>query len=713
MPLERLKTSSPLVLVLVLAVVYFATAKLGLRLAIVSPSATPVWPPTGIALACLLLVGYRVAPGIFLGAFLANLTTYGTVWTSLGVATGNTLEGLAGAYLVNRYAAGTNALAHPSSVFRFVALAAIASTVISATVGVTSLALGGFASWVAFPDIWFTWWLGDTTGALIFAPFLLLLCKNPHFHWDRPAALERALFLSALLVVSWVVFGGLFPLAYLTVPLVVWAAFRFDQRETAAVIVLMTLIAVWATVNDLGPFAAATPNASLLLLQAFMGIMAMVALPLASIVRERTAVESEAKDLLLSTHAQKTLLENAVHEGTREVLNVERRRAAEFMRANTLIAALSKEATHLVSGSTPDSVMQMLGTGLKALGLNCSVSSLNKDTGDLTIQYASVDFEPLAAAEKLAGRRLQGFQIKRERSPFYTDLIERQRPVFVPEFLEIALTQLPELPRSVAEQALRLLGIDTATRAVFVPLIAGGRVVGTLRAWGRDIQEGDIPALSVFAGHLAISMEQARLLDIVQHANVDLTRAYDTTLEGWSRAMDLRDKETEGHTRRVSDLTVRLARELGVSDPDLVHMKRGALLHDIGKMGVPDGILLKPGPLTDAEWAVMRKHPVHAYELLSPIEYLRPAQDIPYCHHEKWDGTGYPRGLKGEEIPFAARVFAVVDVWDALTSDRPYRPAWTQDIALDYIRRETGKSFDPKVVEAFVRLATEFASTVA
>jgi putative nucleotidyltransferase with HDIG domain len=698
--------------VVLLGGVYFAAAKLGLRLAFVNPSATPVWPPTGIALACLLLAGYRVAPGIFLGAFLANLTTYGTAWTSLGIATGNTLEGLAGAYLVNTYAAGTNAFAHPSSIFRFVALAAITSTAVSATVGVTSLVLGGFA-WANFPEVWLTWWLGDATGALIFAPFLLLLCKNVHFHWDRHAALERALFLSVLLVVSWIVFGGLFPFAYLTVPLLVWAAFRFDQRETAAVIVLITLIAVWATVKHLGPFAAATPNASLLMLQIFMGIMAIVALPLASMVAERTAVEREAKDLLLQAHAQKNLLENVVHERTRDVLKVERRRAAEFVRSNTLIAALSKETTHLLAGSTPDSVIQMLGSALKALGLNCSVSSLNSDTGDLTIQYASVDPEPLAAAEKLAGLRLQGFQIKRERSPFYTDLIERQRTVFVPGFLEVALPQVPHLPRPVAEQALRLLGIEATTCAIFLPLIVGGRVVGTMRVWGREVQEGDIPALSIFAGLVAISMEEARFFDIVEQANVDLTQAYDTTLEGWSRAMDLRDKETEGHTQRVTDLTARLARELGVPDADLVHMRRGALLHDIGKMGVPDGILLKPGPLTDAEWAVMRKHPVHAYELLLPIAYLRPALDIPYCHHEKWDGTGYPRGLKGEGIPLAARIFTVVDVWDALTSDRPYRPAWTRDLALDYIRQEAGKSFDPKVVEVFIRLAAGFMSSVS
>ena len=151
-------------------------------------------------------------------------------------------------------------------------------------------------------------------------------------------------------------------------------------------------------------------------------------------------------------------------------------------------------------------------------------------------------------------------------------------------------------------------------------------------------------------------------------------KAYDTTIEGWSRALNLRDKETEGHTRRVTEMTLTLARRFGFTEEDLLHLRRGALLHDIGKMGVPDNILLKPEPLTEEEWIIMRKHPQYAYDLLKPIAFLGSALDIPYCHHEKWDGTGYPRGLRGEEIPLAARLFAVVDVWDALTSDRPYRP---------------------------------------
>lgn len=187
----------------------------------------------------------------------------------------------------------------------------------------------------------------------------------------------------------------------------------------------------------------------------------------------------------------------------------------------------------------------------------------------------------------------------------------------------------------------------------------------------------------------------------------DLLQAYDTTIEGWSRALDLRDKETEGHTLRVTEMTVELARLAGMSEDMLIHVRRGALLHDIGKMGVPDSILLKPENLTDEEWAIMRKHPQLAYEMLSPITYLKPALDIPYCHHEKWDGSGYPRGLKGEQIPLAARLFAVVDVWDALRSDRPYRQGWAEEKVLEFIKTQSGTHFDPAVVDLFLKMMSK------
>jgi len=190
----------------------------------------------------------------------------------------------------------------------------------------------------------------------------------------------------------------------------------------------------------------------------------------------------------------------------------------------------------------------------------------------------------------------------------------------------------------------------------------------------------------------------------LEQAHLQLLAAYDATIEGWSRAMDLRDKETEGHTQRVTILSEKLARQAGIKDEDLIYIRRGALLHDIGKLGVPDSILLKSDKLTGEEWAIMRNHPQYAYDMIHPIEYLRPALDIPYSHHEKWDGSGYPRGLKGEEIPLAARIFAIIDVWDALTSDRPYRMAWDKEKTMKYINEQSGKHFDPHIVELFNKL---------
>ena len=197
-----------------------------------------------------------------------------------------------------------------------------------------------------------------------------------------------------------------------------------------------------------------------------------------------------------------------------------------------------------------------------------------------------------------------------------------------------------------------------------------------------------------------LKKQQADLLQ----AHRELQDAYDATLKGWVRALDLRCNETGDHSRRVTLLTVELARLMGINEDELVHVRRSALLHDIGKMAVPDSILQKPGPLTEAEWDIIRKHPQSAIEMLEDIEYLRPALVIPSNHHERWDGTGYPHGIKGEEIPLTARIFAVVDVWDALSSDRPYRKAWPYEKIVEHMRQQSGTHFDPKVVELFLQM---------
>jgi PAS domain S-box-containing protein/putative nucleotidyltransferase with HDIG domain len=242
-----------------------------------------------------------------------------------------------------------------------------------------------------------------------------------------------------------------------------------------------------------------------------------------------------------------------------------------------------------------------------------------------------------------------------------------------------------------------------------VPLIAKGQVKGVLEILQRkelELDHAQQAFLEMLTGQAAIAIDSAQLFENLQSSNFELMMAYDETIEGWSQAMDLRDKETEGHSLRVVNLTLRLAASMGFGAKEMPHVRRGALLHDIGKIGVPDDILHKPGTLTEEEWVIMRKHPQVAHDMLVSINYLKPALDIPYCHHEKWDGTGYPRGLKGEQIPLAARIFAVVDVWDALSSDRPYRKAWPEDKIRQYIKKQSGKHFDPLVVKNF--LNTEF-----
>ena len=239
------------------------------------------------------------------------------------------------------------------------------------------------------------------------------------------------------------------------------------------------------------------------------------------------------------------------------------------------------------------------------------------------------------------------------------------------------------------------------------PLITKGQILGVLELFHRSRLSTDrewMDFLGMMASQAAIAIENAGLFDNLQRTNTELALAYDTTLEGWSRALDLRDRETEGHTTRVTGLSLKLARAVGMSEPALLHMRRGALLHDIGKMGIPDSILLKPGPLTEEEMKVMRRHPVYALDLLQPIAYLRPALPIPYLHHERWDGTGYPKGLRGEQIPLAARLFAVADVWDALRSERPYRPPWPPERVMRHMQSRAGTHFDPKIVDKFMEL---------
>ena len=276
-----------------------------------------------------------------------------------------------------------------------------------------------------------------------------------------------------------------------------------------------------------------------------------------------------------------------------------------------------------------------------------------------------------------------------------------QRPIFIPDLTESSEAAFSESPEFEKEGFHAYYGI---------PLIVKGELVGVLEIFHRsplDLDSEEMDFLNVLAGQAAIAMDNSNLFKEIQNSNTKLVQAYDATIEGWARALELRDMETEGHSRRVVKTTMDLAKILDLREGDLVDIRRGALLHDIGKMGIPDVILQKPGKLSAEEWKIMQLHPVYAYDWLSPIDYLRPALDIPHYHHEKWDGTGYPDGLKGERIPLSARIFAIVDVWDALCSDRPYRKAWSEEKALTHIRAESGKHFDPRIVEAFMKVVAE------
>ena len=282
--------------------------------------------------------------------------------------------------------------------------------------------------------------------------------------------------------------------------------------------------------------------------------------------------------------------------------------------------------------------------------------------------------------------------------------------------LERHMVQIPNLAQPLSDSSQALVSAEGFRAYYSMPLISKNQVKGVLEVFQRTPLEPSkewLSFLNALSVQAAIAIDNSELFTNLQRSNEELRNAYESTLEGWARALELRDQETQGHTKRVTEMTVKLARRMGMSESDIVHIRRGAILHDIGKMAIPDSILLKPGKLTEDEWKIMRQHPEYAYQMMSTISFLRPALDIPYCHHEKWDGSGYPRGLKGEEIPLWARIFAIVDVWDALRSDRPYHKVMPDEEVRDYLLRKSGVQFDPHVVDAFLSIPLSEWKTTA
>lgn len=357
-----------------------------------------------------------------------------------------------------------------------------------------------------------------------------------------------------------------------------------------------------------------------------------------------------------------------------------RKRIANQLERITALRAIDKAIN---TGSDLPTTMYILLESLsRLLEVEAAAVLLCTPTGQLELK-ASLGFMGEYAPQCQNPEKSRALQAIRERQTlFYPDL--------------------DELDPTVA-QLVPGIGI---TAYYAVPLITQGEILGVLEVFDRASRpdEGWRNYLETLVGQAAIAITQSRLVENLQKVNTEMLEAYEETLRGWSRALDLRDRETEGHTQRVVALSVKLAEKMGISGEILMNFQRGAILHDIGKMGVPDKILLKPGPLTDQEWTVMRKHPIFAQMLLAPIKYLETAMVIPYYHHERWDGSGYPIGLRRKEIPQEARIFAVVDVWDALRSDRPYREALSDEACILYIREQSGKLFDPEVVEAFLKM---------
>jgi signal transduction histidine kinase len=325
-----------------LAAAYTLAGRLGLSLAFLHASASPVWPPTGIALAAFLMLGHGVWPAIFVGAFVVNVTTAGSAAISLGIATGNTLEGLAGAWLVNRYAGGRDAFEQPQSIFKFAVLAGMLSTTVSATLGVASLRLGGLAEAADMGSIWLTWWLGDMAGALVVAPLLLLWGTKPPARWGGKRGIEVGLLRASVCLLGMLVFGGWFParsktypLEFLCVPLVVWAAFRFGRREAATAAFILSAIAIWGTLQGFGPFVGETQNESLLLLQTYMAVTAITGISVAAVVSEARRRRNELRVL-------NEELERRVAERTREVEAAN----AELSRSNVELERFAYTASH-------------------------------------------------------------------------------------------------------------------------------------------------------------------------------------------------------------------------------------------------------------------------------------------------------------------------------------------------------------------------------
>lgn len=341
------------------------------------------------------------------------------------------------------------------------------------------------------------------------------------------------------------------------------------------------------------------------------------------------------------------------------------------------------------------------------------ISSYEPDKKMICYAYGRLDGEqveieklPLLSLEK-EGMGVQS-QVIHERKPILIKDIQKEMSSAANAFYVTG--KIPVYDSKHADQLTKNSQKVVVRSGILVPIVLENEVVGIIQVFSRQLNAysvQDIRIMQALAAQVAVASNNAKLYRDLRASTEDLFLAYDRTLEGWSTALQMREKETAGHTKRVAELSMLLAERLGIPEEERIHIWRGALLHDIGKLVIPDDILHKTEYFDEKEWETIKQHPIYAYEWLSPIEYLRPALDIPYSHHERWNGSGYPQGLSGESIPLAARMFAVIDVYDALSSDRPYRKAWLHENVLQYIKEQAGTEFDPAIVAVFLDMIQE------
>jgi diguanylate cyclase (GGDEF)-like protein len=660
------------VAILMLFAIYFGTARIGLSFGAVSRFATLVWFPSGIAIAVLLHFGYRLWPGIFVGAFLANLLHGAPLFVAIGIGIGNTLEALVGTYLLKRNGFRSS-LDHLRDILVLVLLAMPLSALISATIGVSSLLLGKVIVVSSYYPTWCAWWVGDMISILILTPFLLAWSKWSQAKVSGKQMAEIGILTAFVLAVGLIVFlrllhtdQGNYPMTYLVFPPLIWTALRFGPRGAISAIFALVILAIVGTIQGMASFSAGSLSERLFLLQSFMGIIAVTTLILAAVMAERRELEQRKQERILALATIDPLTELPNHRTLLAQADQELERAQRYERACSL---LFLDLDHF-----------------KALN-----DGYGRATGDAVL----CEFASLIRAQL---RRM--------------DVVGRwggeEFVAILPEMQTDEALALAEAVRAaVAAHTFNVGGGIHLTCSVGMAsypthaqereglLTAADHAMYGAKHFGRNqVRVANDPA--VFALFRKNPPEEGR----EEAALVGIAEAL-------VRLVEARDYSTGRHSLQVADLVFRLALALGLPPAEAQMIALAGRLHDVGKVAIPDGVLQKRDYLTEEEWTLMRTHPVVGAEVLSHIPALRPLAPVIRAHHERWDGQGYPDHLEGESIPYGARILTVVDAYLAMTVDRPYKKAYEPSAALAELCSCAGSQFDPHMVEALTFLLRE------